>query len=63
MCVSVYSAYEKEVWLLTDKCDDVLLVRILSPGGMVRVNIQSDACRGKSTEINTLEHVQVRQQF
>ncbi|XP_068425031.1 proprotein convertase subtilisin/kexin type 4-like isoform X2 [Clinocottus analis] len=34
--------------------------RILSPGGVVRVNIQSDACLGSTDEINTLEHVQVR---
>ncbi|XP_059195886.1 neuroendocrine convertase 2-like [Centropristis striata] len=34
--------------------------RILSPGGDVRVNIQSDACQGTTNDINTLEHVQVR---
>ncbi|KAK5862747.1 hypothetical protein PBY51_018113 [Eleginops maclovinus] len=34
--------------------------RILSPGGEVSVDIESDACRGKTNEINTLEHVQVR---
>ncbi|XP_045901133.1 furin-like protease kpc-1 [Micropterus dolomieu] len=34
--------------------------RILSPGGIVSVNIQSEACRGRTNEINTLEHVQVR---
>ncbi|XP_029308100.1 proprotein convertase subtilisin/kexin type 4-like isoform X2 [Cottoperca gobio] len=34
--------------------------RILSPGRVVSVNIQSDACRGRTNEINTLEHVQVR---
>ncbi|XP_075952570.1 proprotein convertase subtilisin/kexin type 4-like isoform X2 [Anarhichas minor] len=34
--------------------------RILSPGGGVSVNIQSDACLGSTNEINTLEHVQVR---
>ncbi|XP_040901298.1 proprotein convertase subtilisin/kexin type 4-like [Toxotes jaculatrix] len=34
--------------------------RILSSGGTVSVNIQSEACRGRTNEINTLEHVQVR---
>ncbi|XP_044065364.1 proprotein convertase subtilisin/kexin type 4-like isoform X4 [Siniperca chuatsi] len=34
--------------------------RIFCPGGMVSVNIQSEACRGRTNEINTLEHVQVR---
>ncbi|XP_034384395.1 neuroendocrine convertase 1-like [Cyclopterus lumpus] len=34
--------------------------RILSPGGVVSVNIQSDACLGSTDEINALEHVQVR---
>ncbi|KAM9352880.1 neuroendocrine convertase 1-like [Symphorus nematophorus] len=34
--------------------------RILSPGGVVSVNIQSEACQGRTNEINTLEHVQVR---
>ncbi|XP_051262848.1 proprotein convertase subtilisin/kexin type 4-like isoform X1 [Dicentrarchus labrax] len=34
--------------------------RVLSPGGLVSVNIQSEACHGRSNEINTLEHVQVR---
>ncbi|KAM8869955.1 neuroendocrine convertase 1-like isoform 2-T2 [Spinachia spinachia] len=33
--------------------------RILSPGGLVTVNIQSDACLGTTDDINTLEHVQV----
>ncbi|XP_027142876.1 proprotein convertase subtilisin/kexin type 4 isoform X2 [Larimichthys crocea] len=35
-------------------------IRILSPGGMVSVNVQSEACQGRTDEINTLEHVQVR---
>ncbi|TDH12297.1 hypothetical protein EPR50_G00070820 [Perca flavescens] len=34
--------------------------RIVSPGGVVSVNIQSDACRWRTNEINTLEHVQVK---
>uniref|UniRef100_A0A671VZ85 Neuroendocrine convertase 2-like n=1 Tax=Sparus aurata TaxID=8175 RepID=A0A671VZ85_SPAAU len=34
--------------------------RILSAGGVVSVNIQSEACHGRTNEINTLEHVQVR---
>ncbi|KAM3613976.1 uncharacterized protein V6R79_007817 [Siganus canaliculatus] len=34
--------------------------RVLSPGGVVKVNIQSEACHGGTDEINTLEHVQVR---
>ncbi|XP_070690897.1 proprotein convertase subtilisin/kexin type 4-like [Pempheris klunzingeri] len=34
--------------------------RILSPGGVVSVNIQSEACRWSTNEINSLEHVQVR---
>ncbi|KAI9520822.1 hypothetical protein NQZ68_013227 [Dissostichus eleginoides] len=34
--------------------------RILSPGGVVSVDIESDACRGRKNEINTVEHVQVR---
>ncbi|KAK2844163.1 hypothetical protein Q5P01_010822 [Channa striata] len=34
--------------------------RILSPGGRVTVNILSEACHGRTNEINTLEHVQVR---
>ncbi|KAG7240642.1 hypothetical protein INR49_026697 [Caranx melampygus] len=34
--------------------------RILSSGGGVSVNIQSEACRERANEINTLEHVQVR---
>ncbi|XP_067458445.1 neuroendocrine convertase 1-like [Thunnus thynnus] len=34
--------------------------RILSPRGVVSVNIQSKACRGKPNEINSLEEVQVR---
>ncbi|KAM8734296.1 neuroendocrine convertase 2-like isoform 2-T2 [Acanthopagrus schlegelii] len=34
--------------------------RILSSGGVVSVNIQSEACHGRTNEINTLEHVQVR---
>ncbi|XP_070821968.1 furin-like protease kpc-1 [Chaetodon trifascialis] len=45
------------------KCiQEVMLhpTRILSPGGVVSVNIQSEACRGRTNEINTLEHVQVR---
>ncbi|XP_056300760.1 neuroendocrine convertase 1-like [Pseudoliparis swirei] len=33
--------------------------RILSPGGVASVNIQSEACLGSTDEINTLEHVQV----
>jgi len=36
------------------------MVRILSPGGVASVNIQSEACLGSTDEINTLEHVQVR---
>ncbi|XP_033497135.2 proprotein convertase subtilisin/kexin type 4-like [Epinephelus lanceolatus] len=35
-------------------------IRIISPGGTVKVNIQSEACHGRTNEINTLEHVQVR---
>ncbi|XP_039974572.1 furin-like protease kpc-1 [Xiphias gladius] len=45
------------------KCtQDVTLypTRILSSGGEVSVNIQSEACHGRPNEINTLEHVQVR---
>ncbi|XP_029133154.2 proprotein convertase subtilisin/kexin type 4-like [Labrus bergylta] len=34
--------------------------RILHPKGVVTVNIQSEACHGRTNEINTLEHVQVR---
>ncbi|KAF3691566.1 PC3-like endoprotease variant B [Channa argus] len=34
--------------------------RILSQGGSVTVKILSEACHGRATEINTLEHVQVR---
>ncbi|XP_030015076.1 endoprotease bli-like [Sphaeramia orbicularis] len=34
--------------------------RIISPGGVASVNIQSDACHGQTNEINTLEHVQVK---
>uniref|UniRef100_A0A3P8R5Y9 P/Homo B domain-containing protein n=2 Tax=Astatotilapia calliptera TaxID=8154 RepID=A0A3P8R5Y9_ASTCA len=34
--------------------------RIFYPGQGVNVNIQSEACRGRANEINTLEHVQVR---
>ncbi|XP_034029586.1 proprotein convertase subtilisin/kexin type 4-like [Thalassophryne amazonica] len=34
--------------------------RVLPSGGVVSVNIQSDACRGSMNEIDTLEHVQVR---
>ncbi|XP_036395461.1 PC3-like endoprotease variant B [Megalops cyprinoides] len=33
--------------------------RILPPGGVVSVHIQSDGCRGTDNAINTLEHVQV----
>lgn len=46
------------------KCSDafhyVLLDRIIPPRGVVTLKIQSDACDGRSNEINTLEHVQVR---
>ncbi|XP_074510981.1 furin-like protease kpc-1 [Sebastes fasciatus] len=43
------------------KCiEEVHPTRILSPGGVVSLDIQSDACRGRTNEINTLEHVQVR---
>ncbi|XP_010777419.1 furin-1-like [Notothenia coriiceps] len=45
------------------KCiKDVTLhpTRILSPGGVVSVDIESDACRGRKNEVNTVEHVQVR---
>lgn len=61
--VSIYSllhATKKFGYSL--RCNDVLLVRILSPGGMVSVNVQSEACQGRTDEINTLEHVQVRKQ-
>uniref|UniRef100_UPI0037E838A5 proprotein convertase subtilisin/kexin type 4-like n=1 Tax=Semicossyphus pulcher TaxID=241346 RepID=UPI0037E838A5 len=34
--------------------------RILHQRGVVTVNIQSEACHGRTNEINTLEHVQVR---
>ncbi|AWO97067.1 putative proprotein convertase subtilisin/kexin type 5-like [Scophthalmus maximus] len=34
--------------------------RILSPGGGISVDIQSEACRGRTNEISSLEHVQVR---
>ncbi|KAI1885548.1 hypothetical protein AGOR_G00204920 [Albula goreensis] len=34
-------------------------VRILSPGGVVSVHIQSHGCRGTDNAINSLEHVQV----
>ena len=34
--------------------------RILPSGGQVSIIIQSDGCLGKDTEVNTLEHVQVR---
>ncbi|XP_074539046.1 proprotein convertase subtilisin/kexin type 4-like [Halichoeres trimaculatus] len=34
--------------------------RMLSPKGVVTVKIQSEACKGSTNEINTLEHVQVR---
>uniref|UniRef100_A0A8D3A965 Peptidase S8/S53 domain-containing protein n=1 Tax=Scophthalmus maximus TaxID=52904 RepID=A0A8D3A965_SCOMX len=33
--------------------------RILSPGGGISVDIQSEACRGRTNEISSLEHVQV----
>ncbi|XP_034553028.1 furin-like protease kpc-1 [Notolabrus celidotus] len=33
--------------------------RVLSPNGEVTMNIQSEACHGRTNEINTLEHVQV----
>lgn len=39
----------------------VPLDRIIPPRGVVTLKIQSDACDGRSNEINTLEHVQVRQ--
>ncbi|XP_042346363.1 neuroendocrine convertase 1-like [Plectropomus leopardus] len=45
------------------KCTQEVTVhpsRILSPGGVVSVNIQSEACHGATDEINSLEHVQVR---
>ncbi|XP_056902341.1 neuroendocrine convertase 1-like isoform X5 [Takifugu flavidus] len=35
-------------------------IRIIPPRGVVTLKIQSDACDGRSNEINTLEHVQVR---
>lgn len=38
----------------------VLLDRVIPPRGVVTLKIQSDACDGRSNEINTLEHVQVR---
>lgn len=41
----------------------VLLDRIIPPRGVVTLKIQSDACDGRSNEINTLEHVQVRLQL
>lgn len=47
-----------EVWLTYVMF--FVLVRILSPGGVVSVDIESDACRGRKNEINTVEHVQVR---
>ncbi|KAJ8411513.1 hypothetical protein AAFF_G00163210 [Aldrovandia affinis] len=34
-------------------------VRILPPGGVVSVHIQSDGCRGTDDALNSLEHVQV----
>ncbi|XP_017268681.2 furin-like protease kpc-1 [Kryptolebias marmoratus] len=34
--------------------------RFLSPGDQVTISIQSEGCKGKSYEVNTLEHVQVR---
>uniref|UniRef100_A0A8D3A986 P/Homo B domain-containing protein n=1 Tax=Scophthalmus maximus TaxID=52904 RepID=A0A8D3A986_SCOMX len=50
---------------LLDRCEDFfyfsfLSVRILSPGGGISVDIQSEACRGRTNEISSLEHVQVR---
>ncbi|XP_013878840.1 furin-like protease kpc-1 [Austrofundulus limnaeus] len=33
--------------------------RFFSPGGQARISIQSEGCRGKSNEVNALEHVQV----
>nr|XP_015211461.1 PREDICTED: PC3-like endoprotease variant B isoform X1 [Lepisosteus oculatus] len=40
--------------------EDVFLnpVRILSPGGVVSVHIQAEACRGTENAINVLEHIQ-----
>ncbi|KAM4632835.1 neuroendocrine convertase 1-like [Polymixia lowei] len=35
-------------------------VRILPSGGVVSVSIQSEGCRGRDDEVNSLEHVQVR---
>ncbi|XP_023186419.1 furin-like protease kpc-1 [Xiphophorus maculatus] len=34
--------------------------RSFSAGGQVSISIESDACRGRANEVNTLEHVQVR---
>lgn len=39
----------------------LFLWRILPSGGEVSVNIQSAGCLGINTEVNTLEHVQVRE--
>lgn len=45
--------------LSTYRDNDFVLARIFYPGQGVNVNIQSEACRGRANEINTLEHVQV----
>ncbi|MBN3319532.1 NECA endoprotease, partial [Atractosteus spatula] len=37
---------------------EVLDERILSPGGVVSVHIQAEACRGTENAINVLEHIQ-----